>query len=375
MQPRHDDYRGIRSPFLALVCLLVTAVVLTLGLWPFHSTRNDVRWLEDRNGLSLGRNATLSSDSTRPIISHETDPEISIEIWLQPRLIWDSGTLLSFYQPSSAIQFSLRQNQRNLILQLSDIQKAKKAVFTADRVFKGSQATFVTISSGKQGCFVYNNGSLAAQAAHFRLPAGTFAGRLIVGDSPRQPDSWSGNLLGIAIYRRQLTDAQVLRHYYTWTNSNRPVIIDEDRNAALYLFDEHSGSVVHNKVGSGLDLYIPPRYQVIDKAFLEPVRSEFGLTKSYGDAALKNVVGFMPFGFCFYAWMSGSRLKRPMLATVALGTTTSLAIEVLQYFLPTRDSGTTDLITNTLGTWIGAATYLFMRPAIVRWLPWLAERM
>jgi len=85
---------------------------------------------------------------------------------------------------------------------------------------------------------------------------------------------------------------------------------------------------------------------------------EFQPSWSYWKNVMINIGGFVPLGFFFCAYLvSVRRMNRAVLATIVLGGVVSLTIEVLQAFLPTRDSGMTDLITNTLGTVIGTALY------------------
>jgi glycopeptide antibiotics resistance protein len=84
----------------------------------------------------------------------------------------------------------------------------------------------------------------------------------------------------------------------------------------------------------------------------------------------KNIIGFVPLGFCFYAWWSLIlRPKRAALATIALGVTVSTTIEILQGFLPMRQSGTSDIITNMLGTSIGVASYRISSAVLARFSP------
>jgi len=52
--------------------------------------------------------------------------------------------------------------------------------------------------------------------------------------------------------------------------------------------------------------------------------------------------------------MDEKRKKAILIATFACGSL-SFMIEVLQYFIPRRGSGTTDIITNTTGAALGAA--------------------
>jgi glycopeptide antibiotics resistance protein len=218
---------------------------------------------------------------------------------------------------------------------------------------------------------VYTDGVLAKTAPQFRLSTKDFSGRLVLADSPGQPDNWSGQLLGLAIYRRELTATEVRRHYETWTQEERPKICEQECNIALYLFGERAGNVVHNQAMSGVDLDIPEKYEVLDKIFLEPFWKEFSMSRSYWGAAFKNIVGFVPFGFCFCACLSAHKVRRAALVTVILGSLVSLTIEVLQAYLPTRDSGTTDLFTNTLGTYIGVIACRVVSPILAARLPWL----
>jgi hypothetical protein len=205
----------------------------------------------------------------------------------------------------------------------------------------------------------------------FPLLSGDFTGQLVVGDSPVGPDSWSGQLLGLAIYDQKLTAAQVLQHYEAWTNNRWRDLAENEDNVARYFFDEHAGRVVYNHVGSGVDLYIPQRYMIVNQRFLQPFWEEFRTDWSYWKNVLINIGGFIPFGFFFCAYLSSVRnIQRPALATIILGGGLSLTIEVLQAYLPTRQSGMTDVITNTLGTCVGITLFHFERTrAIYRTSP------
>ena len=294
----------------------------------------------------------------------------SVEVWLQPRRIWDSSTFLAFYTPGNPSHFSLRQSEADLELR-AGTRSTNPARLYVENAFRKSGPVFLTITSGIRGTAVYTDGVLAKTAPQFRLSTKDFSGRLVLGDSPGQPDNWSGQLLGLAIYRRELTATQVRRHYETWTQGERPEISEQECNIALYLFGERAGNVVHNQATSGVDLNIPEKYEVLDKIFLEPFWKEFSMSRSYWGAAFKNIVGFVPFGFCFCACLSAHKVRRAALVTVILGSLVSLTIEVLQAYLPTRDSGTTDLFTNTLGTYIGVIACRVVSPILAARLPWL----
>ena len=124
---------------------------------------------------------------------------------------------------------------------------------------------------------------------------------------------------------------------------------------ARYLFTERSGAEIRNTVRSGPDLEIPRSFDVPHKPMLQSPREEWEWNWAYLQDLLQNVAGFVPVGFllCAYLGTTSERKSAISFATLA-GGLLSVVIELTQAYIPSRGSGVTDIITNTLGTAIGA---------------------
>ena len=333
--------------------------ILVAGLWPFHSPKNQVHWLENENGLRFGHYGTILSSGMFEGASSDW-LSCSLEIWLEPAFAWNSGTLIAFYSPWPTREFSLQQRYTDLALQRDigdQYRQADLVEMHVQDVFRKKQA-FITVTSDGQETAVYIDGQLAARSPEFGLSTQDLTGTLIVATSPLQSDSWSGKLRGLALYRSELSAAQIAQHYEDWTQKGKPTLTGNESALALYLFDEHTRKVIRNEVRSGIDLYIPELYLVIHQTLMESPWKEVHRQKNYLENGLINVGGFVPLGLSVYAYFSWGRcLRRPAVATVVVGAMVSLAIEVLQSYLPTRYSGMTDVVANTLGTCIGVVIY------------------
>jgi len=347
---------------LAVACAGVLCGILGAGLWPFTPhPRNQVAWLENGNGLRFGRHGTILSSSAFPEADAAGGAPCSLEIWVQRSRTEDSGTVLAFYSPENLVSFSLSQSISDLAIerQIRDRQEHVSWVrIYSDELFRQERQPFVSITAGAQGTAVYVNGALVKRASRFGLSRRDLTGQLVIANSPVEDDSWRGELRGLAIFDRELTATEVLEHFNSWTKNGRPAISEKGDPVALYLFDERGGSVVHNRAGSGPELEIPDHFLILRQAFLEVPWKEYHPGWSYYQDLLINIGGFIPLGFLFCGYFSTVRhLKRAQRITILCGFTVSLTIEVLQAYIPVRGSGMMDVMTNTLGTAIGAAMF------------------
>ncbi len=288
------------------------------------------------------------------------DNSCSLEIWLQPRRIDSAGAVLDFYSPESrVVPFALRQFRGGLELERkSPGNSVRETEIYVGEVFSSLEPVLVTITSSEAGTVAYVDGALLKTAPDFVISNQDLTGQIVIGSAPKTNFNWSGRVKGLAIYDRQLSGSEVAQSFVDWTKGRQPDSAKSEGVVARYLFDEGKGDVARNQVDQATDLLIPKRFFVLDQQFLERPWNEFHTGWHYWKDVAVNIVGFTPLGFFFYAYLYQARkVEYAAALTIAFGFAVSLTIEVLQAFLPTRDSGMTDLITNTLGTAIGVMAF------------------
>lgn len=350
------DLLSFRKNVFGLICLAITVGILAAGLWPFNfSPENKVRWLQDQNGVEFYGQAIAYCQLPARYPPHP----FSIDLCLQstceetPHL----GHIFSFIDEHGSETFFVGQWRSHLILGKGIYGKKNYREMGIRDVLKKGDKRFVTITSGVDGTNIYVDGILMKSTPKFHLFSMNEKplGRIVLGNSPKGNEYWTGNLLSLAIYDRALTREEISQHFHDSKKSG------EGGPVSLYLFDEHSGTLVHDSVGDH-HLVIPSRFAVLKKTILVPPWEDFRFTRSYLMDILTNILGFIPFGFFLpsYLWIKKPTSPiRLLLKPIIIAGCISLTMELIQVYLPTRSSQLMDVITNIAGTALGVILFHF----------------
>jgi VanZ family protein len=345
----------------------MTLILLVAGLWPFNPfPENQVTWLRTDKALEFGGHAVALSSHSVPAVHSNGRAFCSLEIRLQPRFPYlnNSGTLLVFYTPENPLQFRLMQYRDELLVRRdyrNDKNQVKTVEIELEHVFTGNEPVSFAVTSGPAGSVAYRNGVPVGTSTRMGLSCHDFSGQLVLGNSPVSDDPWQGKLYGLAIYDRELTPEEVWRDSAAGVAEEARQPDEKERVIARYGFAEGSGKIVHNTAGPAPDLYIPDVFRILHKKFLMSPSEESQDKLELRDILI-NIVGFIPFGFLLFAYLSWHTWwNRAAFLTILTGAAMSLTIEVLQVFIPARSSGITDIITNTLGTFLGVLLFRWRR--------------
>jgi hypothetical protein len=312
---------------------------------------NEVEWLPNKNGIRFyGRGIVYSPEifnaKKQNLFQNNS---ISIELWLQPKTEPDKYTpqIFSFYDSKGVDFIILRQWKSHLeiihsqLIGTDNIARSKR--IGLGNALPSGIPEFITISSDKEGTAIYINGKLAKYYHNYKLIDDNMKifGQLVLGNSPTGEQPWDGNIFGLAIYNRSLKEKEVFQNYQNWLKNGSPTVTENEGLTALYLFDERHGNLIHNKVGAQHHLLIPETFQILKKSILVMPWKDFRLNLSYLTDILVNIIGFVPFGFVFPAFLfraTSLTRNRIYIITVLLGSGISLVIELFQVYLVTRSS-------------------------------------
>jgi hypothetical protein len=354
------------------ICLVILLILLVAGLWPFNfNARNKVTWLKSKNGVHFYGQGIIVGPDIRYRGQKPPFPEksITLEIWLRP--IQETTNLphiLTLFDGKSPDLFLVGQWKSHLVIRsrmedpVARIRdKPYREIGLQNGLLK-NRDTFITITSGTGGTAVYVNGKGIRSYPNYNMLADISERplRFILGNSPTGESFWVGNLMGFAVYNRALSAAQVLESHQTWTGKPPPFVSPDEGCLGMYLFDERKGATIHNMAAFNDPLVIPEIFEPVQRRILASFRQGFRGNFSYVQDIMINVIGFIPFGFFFSALLLKTARQRRLLTCVAIvifGVGISLAIELIQAYLPTRNSSLTDVVMNAIGTILGVVMY------------------
>lgn len=331
-------------PLLALANLVGIAIAV---IAPFHAPVNGIDRVAG-GGLRFGEYGTIFSEG--PFLAPSESSPVTIEFLMQCRLMDDSNTFLAFYDSARGISVSFHQRAYDFAIQRWNtgdaIEPASRKEMLVANVFRPDRAVLVAAASDGQSTDVYVDGMLAGSNRNFGFARADLAGRRAVFDAPRSTSSWGGVFRAFAVLETRADAAAVRRHWETW-----PRLLPEDRPAALFVFDEPSGSRLRNTYSGASDLVIPHRYTVLDQ-----VRLGIPAGIHWKDVVV-NIIGFVSIGFLISALLTAYGVSRPALVALTLNFVLTLVVETIQSLLPTRDSSLADVISNTIGAAAGIWLY------------------
>lgn len=331
-------------------------------MWPCNFfQKNSVRWLREKDGVSFKRYGIIySRESIKQNILKEK--QITVEIVIQPGEEPGNGIkrIVSFYNPEKRYEeFHIGQWRSHLIIRRKSINPIKNREYNEigeGYALRKNNVIHLTISSGETGTSIYINGKQVKVKPDFKLipRERIINGKIILGNSPASTDGWEGTIYALAIYNTTLPEKQVFNYYKKWKQNN--TISKEANQVMLYQFDEASGSTVNNRLSSANHLFIPYRLNILKKDILSFSYRKGRLKRSDILDILLNILGFIPVGFFIALGISETRFNsRKQVYSITLLTCCgiSILVEILQVYIPSRDSCLLDLFLNVMGACIG----------------------
>jgi fluoride ion exporter CrcB/FEX len=362
-----------RKLLISAALALVLLITLLAGLKPkgYHF-RNDIAWTRSNGGIGIGPiGIAYTRDSLQWMDKNSLDSGFAIELSVKADKFQTNGIaeILSFWDGTYPEPLIIGQWRDFVIVRVRAINNKKRYLeFGADSIFEQKKSRLIQIVSARSKTVIYVDGIRTSDSIFTPIfPDAGLRGRLILGNSATAGEPWSGELHGLAIYQLALSPGEITLRFSQWGLMGRASLPPATNAAHFFQFKEGGGRVAHDCVATGFDLKIPKFFQIVKKKVLTGPWDDFTWSFSYLADVAVNLIGFMPIGFFMALFLFEVRAirnwKKNLFLTGFICFCISLSIELIQVYIPTRDSQLSDLICNTLGGSIGG---IFAKMIIIK---------
>jgi hypothetical protein len=365
-------FRGSNTIFSAFrlrwTCVFVVIGIVIVGLWPFAFwPENQVEWLQNENGIRFhGRGLIYGLENPLGIAPQSQDGKsLTVELSLKPDIEPHRNlpVFLTIYGHSSLDAVALAQWRSELIVRWWNLGTPLVfREFGVTNVLNAGERRIIAIAFIGSRTAVYVDGRLRKQ--HPANPLSALDKQSVgwvLGNSPNGASSWKGDLFGLAVYDRSLTADDVSMNYDGWLRKGLPRLSRDEGLVGLFKFNEHAGELARSQIRSEDHFRIAKFFEPHQREILTAPWKDFQIKRSYLVDVAINILGFMPFGLFFAAWFTrswGLSARKAIMVTVSLAAVLSISIELIQAWIPSRDSQVMDLLMNIFGATVGSLVFV-----------------
>lgn len=350
-----------RPKILIVFLFCLVCVMLFFGLRPKGlSFKNQVKWSGSGNGLEIGKYGIAFAVLKETVNAVDELRGFSIELAIRPSTTTSRRfmSILSIHTGSDKNQLMIGQWQSSIIaMNGDDYDNSKRTpkIIAKDILNTGETHLISLGSSIDEGTRIFCDGTLVASSRDLslNLPKGEGSqSYLVIGNSVYNHQYWNGLISGFALYRHQLSAADITFHSIAWSkdgNFGYALMADP---SILYLFNEKQGYVSKDFATGKYPLIVPPKVTALKREFLSYNSDKLEFKSSTVVDIFLNFFGFIPLGFVLVAFLSHySRLGYFGCGFISTGFCSflSLFIETIQVWMPSRSSSLLDFLLNTLG--------------------------
>lgn len=350
-------YRLLSSLNILIIYFTFLLFALLIPSAPFDKIKTKVKWINSSGGIEIISPSVIRSTKP-PLKFYKAMIEgggITIDISLTSNKINQTGParIISYSYGNNLRNFTLGQQGEDLIFRLRTNNSNFNGLpeIVAKNVFSELNHLRIIITYDFTEYRIYINGNLLLSGERI----GDFSNWdpsyfYMLGNEISSDRAWLGKIYKIAIYNQpvnlemtnDMDNTEDIKHL-----SNKDLV-------SLYVFNEGTGKIIRDtsemKYTGDLDIPKTIYYGVTpQKTFLSPL-----VFNNFKDLSI-NIIIFIPLGIFLYLNISKFNISIPRLFFFVFisGVLFSLTIESLQAFLITRNSSTTDVLTNSFGMILG----------------------